>query len=122
MIEVLNPDGESHSYLYRISDVSQVLNLRLADGRHVGRNLLFKILRNPANRILQKDNKFYQNPWINLGLGCMHIVYKHGGAHAYIIPLFYESGIAYLKRGIASGKIVVQIEGKDEQVPKTLPF
>jgi hypothetical protein len=121
MIEIEDSETGTHSYLYRIADVSQVLNLRLSDGRHVGRNLLFKIMRNPANHILQRGNKFNQN-WINLGLGVMHVVYKHGGAHAYIIPLLNEAGIAYLKRGIASGKIVLQIEGKEEQEPKEIPF
>ena len=102
--------------IYTIADVSSMLHLKMADGRNVGRNLLFKILK--YNKVLMKDNGFYPF-WIDMGLGVHQIATKN--FKTYVVPMFTQTGLNYLSNGFMSGKYSVQVES-NAPVIKIEPF
>ncbi len=116
MIENKNLEYDRHDHLYSIADVSSMLHLKMADGRNVGRNLLFKILK--YNKVLMKDNRFYLF-WIDMSLGVHQITTKN--FKTYIVPMFTQIGLNYLSNGFTSGRYSVQIE-PNEPVIKIEPF
>jgi hypothetical protein len=116
MIENNNLENDRHEHLYSIADVSSKLHLKMADGRNVGRNLLFKILK--YNKVLMKDNRF--SPfWIDMGLGVHQIATKN--FKTYIVPMFTQNGLNYLSNGFTSGRYSVDVEPNDSVI-KIEPF
>lgn len=116
MIEIKNIENDRHEHLYSIADVSSMLHLKMADGRNVGRNLLFKIVK--YNKVLMKYNKFYLF-WIDMGIGVHQITTKN--FNTYIVPMFTQTGLNYLSNGFMNGRYSVQVE-PNEPVIKIEPF
>jgi len=116
MIENKNIKNDRHEYLYGIANVSSMLHLKMVDGRNVGRNLLFKILK--YNKVLMKDNRFYPF-WVDMGLGVHQIATKN--FKTYVVPMFTQTGLTYLSTGYTSGRYSVQVEPKDPVI-KIEPF
>lgn len=108
MIEIQIPDSDKHMYLYTMSEVSKILNLKDQDGRHIGRNRMFRCLQ--YNKVICRDNT-PQQYFINMGLAVLHKTTKRW--KTYTVLTFTERGIDYLKNGFASGKYVAYVEPKN---------
>jgi len=98
MIEI-ETENQHHMILYTIGEVAKMLSLKDGDGKMVGRNRLFRLLR--ANKILCKDNTPNQY-CINMGLAVLHKTTKKW--KTYVVPTFTDKGIAYLQRGFGDGR------------------
>jgi phage antirepressor YoqD-like protein len=107
---------DRHEHLYSIAEVSSMLHLKMEDGRNVGRNILFKILK--YNKVLMKDNRFYPF-WVDMGLGVHQIATKN--FKTYVVPMFTQTGLNYLSNGFMSGRYSVEVEQNDPVI-KIEPF
>lgn len=100
MIEIETEMGH-HENWFTTGEFAKMLNLKDSNGKPVGRNKLYALLR--ENGILMKNNEPYQ--WVlNLELVRMHMVEKRG--KTYYLPIFSIRGLNYVQKQIADGKFV----------------
>jgi len=98
MIAVENELGHT-TYWYTVAEVSKALSLRDGNGKFVGRNRLFSVLRN--NKVLDKSNQPYAI-FINLGIARSHKTTKRW--KSYYVPVFTDNGIEYLRNRFLDGR------------------
>jgi phage antirepressor YoqD-like protein len=103
MVEIINNEGHTENY-FTVSEVAKVLHLRI-DGRNVGRNIFFRILRH--NKIIMDNNAPYQF-WIDMNWARLYSVDK--GRHTYFIPIFSTQGLNYMRNKFESGAFVINYE------------
>jgi phage antirepressor YoqD-like protein len=106
MFQLELEDGH-HIVLYSVSDAAKILNLKDCDGRGIGRNRFFSVLK--YNKVLLKDNSPSQY-WMNMHLMVLHKPMKRW--KRYTMPCFTEKGINYLENQFKSGRFVVHFESK----------
>lgn len=112
---MIEKDDNGHHYvLYTMGELAKMLNLKDSNQKPIGRNRLFRVLRNPINKVLCKDNTPSQF-MINMGLAVLHRTTKR--YKTYTVTCFTDKGIAYLENGFASGKYQVVLEPKKQSVP-----
>lgn len=97
-----------HVCYYQISDLAKALRLKIGK-RYAGRNLMFRILKAPQNKILTKDNQPAQF-LINQNLMLLYGIQKSG--HYYYSPVLTEKGLNYLINGFKSGRYTPVFEPK----------
>lgn len=97
---------EGHTkYYYQVDEVAKTLALRDSNKKLIGRNRLFRCLR--FNKILDKKNAPYQF-FLNMDLAIYHSVNKRW--KRYLVPLFSDNGIEYLKERFINGKFIVNVD------------
>src|ERR1035437_139981 len=94
---------------FSITEVAKLLNLTVRDKnlrnrKKIGRNNFFKILR--YNKVLLKDNTPSQS-FVNLDLARLHKKRK-----GYVITIFSERGIDFLKQNFKTFKYIVDYDRK----------
>lgn len=92
MIEIRDPFTDLTKEWYTVAEVAKILGLKDQKDLPIGRNLMFKLLR--QEKILMENNYPYQYH-LNLELVMMHRIQKT--RHVVHIPLFSERGINYLR-------------------------
>ena len=96
---------ETVEYFYQVQDLCKMLSLKTGDGKQIGRNRMFKVLR--YNGVLCNDNSPKQS-LLNLGLAIYHRTLKR--YKSYGVTMFSEKGINYLQRQFETGKFIVFYE------------
>ena len=104
MISQENELGHTE-YWYTVAEVSKALMLKDSAGKFVGRNRLFKVLRN--NKVLDKSNQPYAI-LINLGIARSHKTTKCW--KSYYVPVFNDNGIEYLRKRFEEGKYQILLD------------
>lgn len=105
MIIIEKEDGH-HMVLYTIGEVAKILNLRDMDKKPIGRNRMYRVLRN-AGVLSKKDNTPMQY-YINMGLAVLHTTTKRW--KKYTVPCFTERGLSYLEERFKNGKYAINTE------------
>ena len=95
-------EGEHTKYWYTVSEIAKMLNLRDEDGKSIGRNKMFRVLR--YNQVLMADNQPYQ----------YYVMMNHAKLHCttrrwknYYIPVFSDMGVNYLKNKFLNGQFII---------------
>jgi len=95
-------EGQHTKYWYTISELAKMLNLCDEDGKSIGRNKMFRVLR--YNKVLMEDNQPYQY-YVMLGHAKLHCTTRRW--KNYYIPVFSDLGVNYLKNKFAGGGFII---------------
>lgn len=104
MIQFEDENGHTE-YWYDTQELAKALSLKDDNGKYVGRNRMFKLLR--LNKILDKHNQPHVY-YMNLGIGKTHTTSKR--YKRYNMPIWSERAIGYFKMRFETGKYIIHFE------------
>jgi len=110
MIEEIDEITQHTRYWYTISEVAKMLNLKDKEGKCVGRNKMFRVLR--YNKVLMADSNQPFQYFLVLGHIKLHSTSKRW--KQYFIPVFSDMGVNYLKNKFESGDFIVNTDWENK--------
>lgn len=105
-------DSLGHTiYWYDAADISKYLNIKLDNGRYMGRNKFLQALR--FNGYLMKDSNQPTQAMITTGLMRFHMTTKR--YKTYGMPLFSDKFIGYIQNRLEDGRFQLQFLKRKEK-------
>lgn len=87
-------DENNHgTYWYTVSEIAKVIGMKDENNRYVGRNKMYKLLRD--EKILMENGNYPYQQYIVLGIVQMYR--KTIGNYTVFMPIFSMRGVNYLK-------------------------
>lgn len=95
MIQIEDTITGHHNTFFTGGELCKLIQLRDNKGKLLGRNSFYKRLK--ADKYMLQDGTLPQS-WLSLDMGIMYTTLKKGGGgHKYILPLWSEKGVQFLK-------------------------
>jgi hypothetical protein len=95
MIQIEDTITGHHKVFFTGGELCKLIQLRDNKGKLLGRNSFYKRLK--TDKYMLQDGTLPQS-WLSLDMGIMYTTLKKGGGgHKYILPLWSEKGVQFLK-------------------------
>jgi hypothetical protein len=95
MIQIEDKETGHHQNFFTGGELCKLIQLRDNKGKLLGRNSFYKRLK--TDKYMLQDGTLPQS-WLSLDMGIMYTTLKKGGGgHKYILPLWSEKGVQFLK-------------------------